>query len=398
MAAVVQFPTSAPAPDLLDEIRRREDQRLRGLTKAYARSVPIASDIDPESCLRRQVFQIVVWQDRELPDPMLQARFEAGNLQEREGIAKLRALGFEVVEEQMPFELTRRGSSGRVVVLRGKTDGRIKWAGGDRPPFEVKSLHPNIYAQVDTIDDFGRWPWARRYPVQLQAYLIGHNAQWGFFYVTDCLGHWKTIRVELDLELAERIWQFAEAAHDAVDAWRKDGSLPGFSKDPAECARCEFFGRTCQPDIIEQGAALLADPELAADLERREALLSAGAKALEGLDDSIKKRLRSAIPPPFPRAEGETLAAYGARLKAAGPVHGIAGRFAIKVASVYVRAEKEPREPMPERLDRRVTIDPLTDKPLDPPPIDLMAQLKASLEKYPPKPKPSAEPREGEAF
>jgi hypothetical protein len=379
VAAVVAFPNSAAPADLLEEIGRREQARLKSLSKAYARSVPIASDIDPDSCLRRQVFNIVAWQDKPLPEAELQARFEAGNLQEREGIAKLLQLGFDVVEQQVPFELFRRGG-GREVVLRGKTDGKVRW-GAQRVPFEVKSLHPNIYAQVDTLTDFDKWAWARRYPSQLEAYLIGHGAEWGFFLLTDCLGHWKTIRVDLDLELAERIWQFAERAHDGVLAWRKDGTLPDTSKDPAECARCEFFGRTCQPDIVEQGAALLADPELITDLERREALIVAGAKELDRIDESIKKRLKAALAAP-PRNEGETLEAYAARLKSLGAARGIAGRFAIAISAKYVKAEQAPRG---ARVDRSVSIEPLTSEPVPPaftlpPGVGLLDALRASLE------------------
>lgn len=374
-AAVLSTPTS-PLPDLLDEIRRREEARLRSLSKAYPRSVPIASDVDPASCLRRQVLQIVAWQDRPLPEPDLQARFEVGILQEREGIAKLLQLGFDVVEQQVPFELVRRGG-GREVVLRGKVDGKIRW-GAQRVPFEIKSLHPNIYERVETLADFDRWAWARRYPSQLQAYLIGHGAEWGFFLLTDCLGHWRMVRIELDLDLAERIWRFAEAAHDGVVGWRRDGTLPGYSADPTECARCEFFGRACQPELVERGAALLRDPELVADLERREALIAAGARELDGIDRSVKERLRAALPA-SPQRDGETLQAYAARLKAAGPAGGIAGRFAVSVAAKFVRAEREPRA---ARVDRVVSIEPLlpADDPGVPAIVNLYEQLKASVE------------------
>lgn len=355
---VVQFPNAAPAPDLLEEIRRREDARLRALSKAYARSVAIASDIDPESCLRRQVLNIVAWQEKPLADTVLQARFEAGNLQEREGIKKLIDLGFEVVEQQVTFELVRRGG-GKEVVLRGKTDGKIRW-GQERVPFEVKSLHPNIYQQIDTIEDFQRWGWARRYPSQLEAYLVGHGAEWGFFLLTDCLGHWKTIRVDLDYDLAERIWVYAEKVYEGVGAWRKDSTLPAYTKDISECARCEFFGGTCNPPSIEAGAALLSDPDLINDLERREALIAAGAKDLDKLDHSIKARLKAALAVPEQEMD-ETLEAYGARLKALGPKLGTAGRFAVSIGVKVVRPEEKPRA---GRVDRVVSIEPVLDTPM----------------------------------
>ena len=373
-ASVLTFPPQPPG-DLLAEIARRRTARLTALSKAYARALPIASDIDPESCLRRQVLEIVAWQDKPLPGAELQARFEVGNLVEREAIIALQKDGFEVVEQQTPFELVRRGT--REPVLRGRTDGKIRWA-AEKVPFEVKSMNPNIYGQINTLEDFDRYFWTRKYPNQLQAYLVGYEHPWGFLYLTDCLGHWKPIRMDLDYAMAERIWSFAESIDDGVKAYRKDGTLPGFSERPSDCTHCDFFGRTCNPSIIEPGARFLSDPELLADLERREALIAAGAKKLDSLDKSIKERLKLCLPVP-PLNPDETLEAYAARLKELPASNAIAGRFTVEIAPKFVRAEKAPRQ---ARVDRVVTIEALT--PEAPPatkPIDLMEALKASLAK-----------------
>jgi hypothetical protein len=286
VATATQLP---PQPDLLEEIQRRRAERLASRSRAYARSVPIASDIDPASCLRRQVLEIVRWEDKPLPDARLQGRFEVGERTERDVIIDLKRDGFDVEGEQTAFELRRRG--GVDIVLRGRIDGKIRW-GSERVPFEVKSLMPAIFDRVQTIADFDRYWWTRKYPYQLQSYLIGHGHPWGFFAVSNLLGEIRLIRVELDYDLAERLWAFAEQVAAAVHQARQDGTLPTYTSDPTECAHCPFFGRTCNPDIVEQGARFLSDPELVLQLERW-AELKPAASEHAGLDKRLKERIRA---------------------------------------------------------------------------------------------------------
>src|SRR5436189_236143 len=79
---------TAPAPpaDLLIEIGRRREARLTSKSKAYPRTHPIASDVDPESCLRRQVLEVVAWEDKPLFEAKTMARFEVGTIWENEAV------------------------------------------------------------------------------------------------------------------------------------------------------------------------------------------------------------------------------------------------------------------------------------------------------------------------
>lgn len=298
---------AAPAPvDLLAEIGRRREARLTSRSKAYPRTHPIASDVDPESCLRRQVLEVVAWEDKPLFGAKTMARFEVGTIWENEAVINLKRDGFEVVAEQTAFQLNDRKTG--VPVLRGRIDGKIRWEGKE-VPFEVKSMNPNVYARIETLEDLMRWWWTKKYPSQLMAYLIGHGHEWGFFYLTDCLGNWKAIRVDLDYANAEAIWSYGEAIVAAIAEYRASATLPAYSSDPTECQRCSFFGRKCQPDIVEQGAVFLDDPDLQADLDRWNALKDL-AKEFKGLDEGIKKRI-----------------------KAANVERGIAGNYAVTVTS-----------------------------------------------------------------
>jgi hypothetical protein len=330
---LITFPPATPPGDLLEEIVRRRGERLAGMAKGYPRSQPIASDIDPDSCLRRQVLEVVKWEDKPLSDGDRQARFEAGNRAENEIIIDLKRDGFRVEQEQVPFALKHRKTGEDA--LRGKVDGKIRW-GVEAVPFEVKSLHPNIFAQIQTAEDWRRYWWTRKYPPQLQAYMIGHGHEWGFWIVTDLLGNWRPFRAELDLAVAERIWSFAETIVDGVKTYRADGTLPEFTRDATLCAHCDFFGRSCNPPLIELGARMLDNPELHADLDRWTALRE-GHREYEAVDKRVKGALKKAL--------------------TTSPVaRGIAGHFAISVTDRPVKAEATAR---PARVDRIVEIESL---------------------------------------
>ena len=75
------------------------------------------SDVDPESCLRRQVLEVVAWEDKPLFEAHTMARFEVGNLHETQAVINLKQDGFEVIAEQTPFQLNDRKTN--VPALRG---------------------------------------------------------------------------------------------------------------------------------------------------------------------------------------------------------------------------------------------------------------------------------------
>lgn len=333
-ANVLQFPPEPPSDDLLTEILRRRTERLAGQSKAYARTIPIASDVDPDSCARRQVLEIVAWQDKPVPEADRQARFEAGNRAEEDIIIDLKRDGFRVVQEQVPFELKHRQTG--EPCLRGKIDGKIQW-NGQMVPFEIKSANPLVFQRITTVADFEHFWWMRgKYPSQLQGYLVGHGHEWGFWILTDCLGNWKPLRADLDYALAERIWAFAESIVDGVRTYRADGTLPGYTADVTQCAHCDFFGRTCNPDTIEQGARMLADPELEAQLARW-CELREPHREYDAIDKRVKGALKQALPD-SPEARA------------------IVGRFAVTITDKPVKAETKLRV---ARVDRVVTIEEL---------------------------------------
>lgn len=272
-------------PDVLAEIATRRAEALARRTRQYPRSNPIASDLGP--CARETVLAMTRWQERPLPSPELKARFERGNLIEDAVLRELGALGLRVRTERTPFEI--KDTAGRAI-LRGSVDAFLEWADPDGRrqdyPLEVKSLDPNIFRRVETVEDFQRWAWMRRYPRQLWSYCYAHNLEAGFFLLDDCLGHWKLIPVPLDYEATEAILQQCEAAVAHRDA----GTLPDFHPDPAVCQRCWAFGRACEPPAMRPGFTILADEELERKLERMGELAAAADE-----HDALEKEVKAAV-------------------------------------------------------------------------------------------------------
>lgn len=274
---------------LCDEILRRRQESLERRIEKYPRTNPIASDIG--DCCREMVLSILHWQDRDLPSAELKARFERGNLVEDTVMRELSSLGISVRVERQPFEIRDKKMR---LILRGKVDGFVRWQDADYP-MEVKSLDPNVFRQVESVEDFQRWTWASKYPRQLQAYLYANNLEEGFFLLDDCMGHWKLIPVKLDFAEMEQILQRCEQAVECVEAIRAVPDeillLPGYHKDPAVCRRCWAFGRVCTPPAEYHGLVMADDPEFEQALDRRGELQTAH-KEYESLDKAIKERVK----------------------------------------------------------------------------------------------------------
>lgn len=284
------------AEGLVAEIQTARQKRLeREVAEPYARNNPIASDIDPGSCLRRQVLHIVKPMEAAPFTPFQQARFEVGKLVEREATREFLGLGFEVYHQQIRFELRSRRTKTRC--LSGKIDGKIEALA--EIPFEVKGLHPALYEGVHSVQDLLESRWYRKYVFQMQAYLLGNGLDVGFFLLVDkASGDWKTIVVEIDYDLGERIWSFAEDVVDAVEHYRTtdlEGSgkaeLPPFTEKKEQCLDCPFYRRSCHPEIQEEGVVLWESGELEHYLRER-ADVEAEGRRFDSLDSKIKKWLK----------------------------------------------------------------------------------------------------------
>lgn len=242
------------------EIQERRAAGLRGKNVPYPRSVSILSDIG--ECDRQMVYSITNWQDKPPFKDDLLYRFEAGKDQELLLVRDLNGLGYEVIGAQETIEIKNRE---RETVGRGKIDGKINYH-GIKIPFEIKSMNPMVFDNIDTIEDFEKKPYLRKYIRQLTMYLYGNNVEEGLLICTDCLGHWKFFVVTLDFGLAEQIVQRLERVHAHIKAKTQPDRIE--FRDEI-CGKCPFY-QICLPDFIRTEVEVLNDEDFLMDLQIRE--------------------------------------------------------------------------------------------------------------------------------
>jgi hypothetical protein len=275
---------------LCEEIATRRRAKYAELTKPYARSNPIASDIS--DCARETALAITYWKERpEFPVEVVE-RMARGNQIENWIIQELTGppLNYTVRVERQPFEL--RDKKGRLV-NRGRIDGFLSIGRKDFA-FEGKSMTPNMFDRIDSQEDFDRYLFFRKYPRQLQAYLIANNLEEGFWVLDDCMGHWKLIPCRLDYDRAEKVLKQCETAVEHL----ANDTLPPFHSDPQTCLKCWAFKRVCIPPFFAtgEGMQVIDDPELAAKIRRRAELADA-ANEYNRLDKQLKTVLKEAMKP-----------------------------------------------------------------------------------------------------
>ena len=287
------------------EFHERLNQRAVDRVEVRPRATPIASDINPESCLRRQVLEIVAWQEKRPIPAERQGRLEAGNDAEQKALSILRELRLPVIKEQVSFEIKHRKTG--EPILRGRTEGFLEW-NGTEVVVEVKSLAAHSFEMIRKAEDFENLWWTRHWPAQVAAYMIGFGHPAGIMILTNMAGDWRAIPVPLDYQLGERILAYAEAIVDAVRIYRAtlaagDPLLPDYTSDEIQCKRCPFFGNVCNPPALAADPAVefMVDPELEAVLVRRYELWNAH-REYDALDKRVKERLKRG---PLRRVVGE---------------------------------------------------------------------------------------------
>jgi hypothetical protein len=219
------------------------------------------------------------------------ARFRRGDDRERDLLADLARVGrdaepaFRIIGQQERFTLKDR--KGRIAIS-GKVDARVETS-ARRAPLEIKAWSPFIVDRITRFEDLFENPWTRGGAHQLLAYLYGAAEPFGFLLL-DRSGLPLLLPVELDAHL-DRVEDFLTKAERVIDHVQA-GTLPDYlADDAAECKRCPWYGGVCNPPLAATGATVLVDPELEAQLERREAVKAAGKEFLD-LDGAIKARLR----------------------------------------------------------------------------------------------------------
>jgi CRISPR/Cas system-associated exonuclease Cas4 (RecB family) len=253
----------AHVEELISQIQKIRIRELEKKISRYPRRNVYLSDIG--ECDRQIVYGVLDWDKRPLHDVKLQARFDVGNLWEREIIRELEGMSFKVILSQQSVEVKSKDSE---VIAVGRIDGFIEGAERRKFPLEIKSMNPLVYKQVSSFQDLQRYPHLRKYSRQLLMYMFGTNNEEGLMILTDCLGGWKFIPVYLDYGECEKILQRLES----VNKFIKTRKYPvRIAYDGRICDKCPF-SHICLQDIITKEPEEVTNPEFEDDISRHEEL------------------------------------------------------------------------------------------------------------------------------
>jgi len=244
--------------------------------KQYPVNSNRASDLG-NPCVRYHVLNRTRWQERSLHDVGLQMIFDMGNEIEEIVLKELAEAGIKVIEQQRSFQWKEYGITGHI-------DGMIL-SDGEAIPMEIKSCSPFVFKAINTIDDLrrGRYAYLRKYPTQLNLYLLMDNKEKGvFLFKCKTSGAIKEIWMDIDYNLGEETLKRAEAINTHLAA----GTIPEPINDNMWCDGCAY-AHICLPE--HTGKEVEIDTgELATMLDRLEELKPIVTE-YEEIDDQVKR-------------------------------------------------------------------------------------------------------------
>lgn len=166
---------------------------------------------------------------------------------------------FTVEGGQERLEIKDR--NGRVIIV-GKLDGKLDFGRGlGAFPFEIKG--GESVRRVNSVADFDEGVWTRPMLRQLLVYLLGTGCPTGIF-VLKRPGGPTFIKVSLeDAEMLDMAEGFMQDATLACDVAAGLAELPDFTTNPANCTRCDHYGKSCAPDVdFGEGLQVVDDDDL----------------------------------------------------------------------------------------------------------------------------------------
>jgi CRISPR/Cas system-associated exonuclease Cas4 (RecB family) len=203
-----------------------------------------------------------------------------GNEIEEIVLKELAEAGIKILEQQRSFEW-------KEYQITGHIDGKVLF--GDQIfPMEIKSCSPFVFKAINSINDLknGKYGYLRKYPVQLNLYLLMDNKEKGVFLFKDkTSGQFKEIWMDIDYALGEETLKRAEAINTHLAA----GTMPEPINDDMWCEGCPF-AHICLPEHI--GKEVEIDTTNLSEMLDRLEELKPIVKEYEEIDDQVKETVK----------------------------------------------------------------------------------------------------------
>ena len=237
-------------------------------------------------CTRFLVWVRTRWAELQKHDAGLQSVFNEGHFQQKQIIHRLEKMGFEIVEQDRPFEFA--GYSGRL-------DGKIKSYLNERftppVPLEAKSCSPYTFDALNAEEDIikSKHHYIRGYQHQLNLYMIMDDTDRGVYLFKNKVTGWlKLIPSKLDWALADSLVKRSKEIDEMVVA---QIDPPPIGYDDGICGRCGFLSNCYPPRDFGEGAELITDQTFLDTLARHQELKPLNAE-YNSLDKFISKRVK----------------------------------------------------------------------------------------------------------
>jgi len=262
-------------PDIVGVLDNYVQKQIKVWTAKSNRASQIG---DP--CIRKLVYYRLYPELQELYDVSLQYIFNEGNLQEQALVKDLQAAGFIIVETQRDFFDQRYNLSGHI-------DGKIL-IDSKYYPLEIKSMNPHIWDSVNTIEDFDKYNWTKKYPAQLQSYMfLGNHETAVMLLKNKSTGRVKQLWFDLDYEYCEKLLKKCETINQFVA--KKELPERMLSEDCQSF--CPFYSSCCPDSAGFTPLDFIDEPEMIKNIQAWE-LMKDYASEYNRLDKQIKGRLR----------------------------------------------------------------------------------------------------------
>ncbi|MGD0022629.1 MAG: hypothetical protein ABSC54_10045 [Smithellaceae bacterium] len=262
---------------IVEKILESKQAKIKG----YPVNSNRASDLG-HPCLKYHVLNRTKWQEKTLHDVRLQQVFDLGNDFEEIVLRELAEARVKIIEQQRSFSWPEYQITGHI-------DAKIMTDEGVFP-LEIKSCSPFVFKKLETIDDLkrGKYLYLRKYPVQLNLYMLMSNKEKGvFLFKEKTSGQYKEIWMNIDYDLGEETLKRAEAINKHIT----EGTMPEpIDYLPEACDECPFV-HLCLPDRIGSAPEIIDSAELETILKRLEEIKPL-TKEYDELDDRKKEILQ----------------------------------------------------------------------------------------------------------